>query len=165
MLNLAAGRFIVRGGMTEQDDRKGLVRHHLRIGWWGLLFFLLLGSVLEALHGFKIGWYLNVSSETRRLMFTLSHAHGTLFSLVHVAFAATLFLRERPIDGRCRLAGSCLTGGLILLPGGFFLGGLYIYSGDPGQGVLLAPLGALLMFIGVFATATGLGRETPKSEK
>jgi len=26
----------------------------------------------------KIGWYLNVDQEMRRLMFTLAHAHGTL---------------------------------------------------------------------------------------
>ena len=33
---------------------------NLRFGWWALFFFLLLGGVLEVLHGLKIGWYLDV---------------------------------------------------------------------------------------------------------
>ena len=35
-----------------------------------------LGLVLETLHGFKIGAYLDVSNETRRLMWRLAHVHG-----------------------------------------------------------------------------------------
>ena len=46
-----------------------------------------------------------------------------------------------------------LLSALILLPGGFFLGGLVIYSGDPGLGILLVPLGALFLLSGVFVTA------------
>ena len=56
---------------------------NLRFGWWSLLVFLCVGAVLEALHGFKIGWYVDVGNETRRLMFTLAHAHGTLLALVN----------------------------------------------------------------------------------
>src|SRR5882672_2928007 len=66
-----------------------LVRRHLKVGWWALLVFLTAGLVLEALHGFKIGAYLNVSNETRRLMWTLAHAHGALLGLVNLGFAAT----------------------------------------------------------------------------
>jgi hypothetical protein len=40
-----------------------------------------------------------------------------------------------------------------LLPGGFFLGGVFLYSGDPGLGVFLVPLGALTLFVGVLLTA------------
>ena len=40
-----------------------LSRHHLRFGWWSLLVFLSLGIALETLHGFKIGWYLDVANE------------------------------------------------------------------------------------------------------
>ena len=60
------------------------------MGWWGLLLFLSLGIGLETLHGFKIGGYLDPAYRVRRDMWTLAHAHGTLFALVNVAFAAGL---------------------------------------------------------------------------
>ena len=63
---------------------------NLCFGWWSLLCWLSLGMVLEALHGFKIGWYLEVTSEARRLQWSLAHAHGTLIALVNIAFAATV---------------------------------------------------------------------------
>jgi len=55
---------------------------HLRFGWWSLLVFATLGLILESLHGFKVRAYLDVSNETRRLMWTLAHAHGTLLAVV-----------------------------------------------------------------------------------
>ena len=51
---------------------------HLKLGWVWLLLFATLGLVLEGLHGLKAGFYLNVGMETRRLMWTLAHTHGTL---------------------------------------------------------------------------------------
>ena len=137
------------------------VRRHLRFGWWSLLVFLTLGIVLEAMHGFKIGWYLDVSNATRRLMWTLAHTHGTLLALVHIAFAVTVpFLanRERPR----RWVSGCLYGASVLLPGGFFLGGIVVYGGDPSLGILLLPVGAALLFVGVLITALLTGGRTPK---
>jgi hypothetical protein len=58
---------------------------NLRFGWWSLLIFLSLGGGLEILHGFKIGWYVDVANDMRRLMFTLAHAHGTALALVNIA--------------------------------------------------------------------------------
>ena len=66
------------------------VRRHMRFGWASLLAFLTLGLALEGLHGLKVGWYLDVASSTRRLMFTLGHAHGTLLALVNIAYALTI---------------------------------------------------------------------------
>ena len=40
-----------------------------------------------------------------------------------------------------------------MLPGGFFLGGLVIYAGDPGIGILLVPVGAVLLLAAVFLIA------------
>tara|TARA_Y100001934_G_scaffold247283_1_gene306957 strand:+ start:5685 stop:6140 length:456 start_codon:yes stop_codon:yes gene_type:complete len=131
-----------------------LVRRHLRIGWWGLLLFLAFGIALEAMHGFKFGLYLDVSNEMRRLMWTLAHAHGTLFSLAQIAFAATLHILRDQRSWQLT-ASRFLIAGTILVPGGFFLGGVYLYGGDPGMGVFLVPLGALFFFIGVFLTAKG----------
>ncbi len=140
---------------TPDQPASFYARRHLLIGWWSLLFFLVLGAVLEALHGFKIGWYLNVSNETRRLMWTLAHAHGTLLALLHLAFSVTACRPSPPAAWR-RWASSCLTASTVLLPGGFLLGGTVIYAGDPGLGILLVPVGALLLFVSVFLTARGV---------
>jgi hypothetical protein len=52
------------------------------------------------------------------------------------------------------------------LPGGFLLGGIIVYGGDPNPGVLLSPIGALLLAAGglgivrsLFAGAPGSGRD------
>jgi hypothetical protein len=127
---------------------------HLRFGWWSLFTFLALGVVLETLHGFKIGWYLDVDREMRRLMLTLAHAHGTLLALVNIA--AGLTLRTVKDFELTRAASLSLLWGAVLLPVGFLLGGLVIHDGDPGLGVLLVPAGALLMLYGVWSAARSL---------
>jgi hypothetical protein len=132
-------------------------RRHLRLGWWMLLFFLSLGIVLEALHGFKVGWYLDVANETRRHLWTLAHAHGTLLGLVHIAFAATLAMHATG-PGRWRPASICLRAAAVLLPGGFFLGGFGMEAGDPGLGILLVPAGAVALFCGVVLVVAALAR-------
>ena len=129
-------------------------RRHLCFGWWSLFVFLLLGAALETLHGFKVGLYLDVSNETRRLMWTLAHAHGALLGLVNVA--AGLSLRALPAlseDARIRLASSTLIAAAVLLPAGFFAGGVSFYSGDPGIGIALVPVGAACLAIAVFLMA------------
>lgn len=104
--------------------------HHadrnLRFGWWSLLVFLSLGGVLETLHGFKVGWYVDVGNETRRLMFTLAHAHGTLLALVNIAAGLTVRIVER-FALRSSVSFALIWAG-ILLPAGFFLGGIVIYG-------------------------------------
>ena len=137
----------------RRADAAFYVRRHLRFGWWSVLVFLTLGIVLESLHGFKVGWYLNVSNSTRRLMFTLAHAHGTLLGLLHIAFAFSVTHLTAWDPGRRALAANCLLSASVLIPAGFFLGGVMIYAGDPGLGIVLVPIGALLLFIAVFLTA------------
>lgn len=126
----------------------------MRIGWWSLLLFLTLGIVLEAMHGLKVGWYLNVANETRRLMWTLAHAHGALLGLINLAFAFSVRLFADAPPHRWRSPASyCLIAATVLLPGGFFLGGISVYSGDPGPGVLLVPAGAAFLLIAVLLVA------------
>ncbi len=137
------------GGAADQ-------RLHLKAGWWSLLIFLMLGGVLEAMHGFKVGWYLDVDSEIRRTMWTLAHAHGALLALVHVVFAVTIRATPGWASPRRRLASRCLIAAGVLVPAGFFLGGIFTYGGDPGLGVFLAPVGALALFVAVFLTARGV---------
>src|SRR5438067_2276666 len=46
----------------------------------------------------------------------------------------------------------------ILLPAGFFLGGIVIYDGDPGLGVWLVPVGAALLFYSIARIALDLSK-------
>ena len=129
-----------------------LIRKHFLIGWWGIALYMGLGIALETMHGFKLGYYLSVDNETRRLMWTLSHTHGTLLSLLNVAMAATLHVLQPKGPTDCApptLASGLTAAGWLLLPLGFFLGGLHFYGGDPGPGVLLVPVGALLKILGI----------------
>ena len=79
-------------------------------------------------------------------MWTLAHSHGTLIGIVHLAFAVTLERIDRP--GRVLgVASHALVAAGVLLPVGFFLGGVVIYGGDPGLGALLVPIGAVSLII------------------
>jgi hypothetical protein len=133
-----------------------LVRRHLRLGWIGLLVFTTLGAVLETLHAFKSGAYLGVGNETRRLLWTLAHAHGVGLSLLHIGFAGTARLAFASPTPRLRRAGRLVGLATVLLPGGFFLGGIATYDGDPGVGVLLAPVGAGLLWVAILLVSLEL---------
>ena len=137
--------------MTDQPDHLAIRHHH--IGWWCLAAFATLGLVLESMHGFKVAFYLDVTNETRRHMWTLAHAHGTLLALVNVGLAVALDRLGGWSPGRRALVSSSLLGATVLVPLGFFLGGVWIHDGDPGMGVLLVPLGALLMIVSAVGTA------------
>jgi uncharacterized membrane protein len=146
---------MMRSIPRAQTIKKNAHRN-LRFGWWSLLVFLSLGGALETLHGFKIGWYVDVGNETRRLMFTLAHAHGTLLALINIAAGLT----ARKVD-RFELRSSvsfALIWAAILLPAGFFFGGIIIYDGDPGLGVWLVPVGAILLFYSVARIALDLSK-------
>jgi len=96
--------------------------------------------------------YVDVSNDTRRLMWTLAHAHGVGLALIHVLFALSLpALPAQP--GRNRLVSRCLLAASVLLPGGFFAGGAIYYAGDPGPGILLVPVGAFLLITALFLVA------------
>jgi hypothetical protein len=127
-----------------------MVERHLRAGWWGLLFFLSLGAVLELLHAIKSPVFVDAGHETTRLMLRLTHAHGTIISIINVLYGITVRVRPET-DHRIASAGLLL--GLVLLPGGFFLGALAARGGDPGVGIILVPVGALSLFAAVAVIA------------
>ena len=141
----------------------GLWHRHMRVGWWSLFAFAGLGLFLDALHGLKIGWYLDVDTETRRLMWTLAHAHGTILSLVHLGFASAVLRIPDWKPSRRGAASACLVGATILMPMGFFLGGVRIYAGDPGLGSLLVPPGGVLLLFSLLMTALAVRRQPPAS--
>ncbi len=131
-------------------------RRHLVCSWWLLFVYLFVGLLLEALHGFKFGWYLDVNNEMRRLMLTLGHAHGTLLALVNIAMGLTL--RSLSNFMLRPSASFCLVWAAVLLPAGFFLGALLPRGGDPGIGVGLVPIGGLMLLYGIARAALDLTR-------
>jgi len=138
---------------TGHEPLPPLVARHLVVGWSLLLAYVVLGSVLEALHGFKVGWYVDAGSSTRRLMWTLAHAHGVLLGLVNVAFAATAFILPRT-TARAAQASLVLVAASLLRPAGFLLGGIGIHGGDPGLGILLTPAGGALLVLALVLALT-----------
>ena len=143
-----------------QDHGSHLRLRHLRFGWTALLFFAALGMTLELLHGFKVGWYVDVTSETRRLMWRLAHSHGTFLALVNIVFGLCLSRSSEEALGR-RVASASLIASALLVPGGFFLGGLQVYSGDPSLGIALVPLGAVALLLALGLVVRDLFRGEP----
>ena len=138
-------------------DVEALVRRHLAWGWWSLAVFTTFGLVLEAAHGLKLGWYLDVSNATRRLSFTLGHAHGTLLGFVNLAFALTVPRTKMSAVSASR-ASWALRAATVLMPLGFILGGMAFYAGDPGFGIVLVPPAAALLVVGLVLIARGFRR-------
>ncbi len=134
----------------------------LRFGWWMLVGFVTLGIVLEALHGFKVAFYLSPNNETRRLLIRLGHAHGTVLALVNIAFAtglATIWQVQANPRGQGLLlnwplhVSRWLMAATILVPCGFLGAGLFTHYGEPGRMLLLVPVGAFLLLLAVLLTA------------
>jgi hypothetical protein len=123
---------------------------NLRAGLWGLCIFTALGLLLETLHGFKLGFYLNVDNETRRLLFRLAHAHGALLGVLNVGYALVVRAFPRVEDA---LAARSLLSALVLMPSGFLLGGAFAHGGDPGLGVALAAAGGVALFFALLRLA------------
>jgi hypothetical protein len=113
-----------------------------------------MGVTLEALHGFKVRWYL--ASEMRRELWRLAHAHGTLLGILCLVFVA---LAPGHIAENARASISrLLRWGAVLMPLGFFAGGILNSEGDPSLGIVLSPLGAALLIVALVRCA--LGRKT-----
>jgi hypothetical protein len=149
-------------GRADADESTSLVvRRHLRWGWITLLVFLTLGLGLETLHGFKVQAYLSVVNETRRLMWTLAHAHGALLGLAHLGFAFSIHSTPAWTSWTRAFASYSLLAASVLMPGGFLLGGIWVYAGDPGLGILLVPVGGILLFAAVLSAALSLKHFQP----
>ena len=130
--------------MPAADAKKTLIT-----GWVLLAVSLPCGVMLEALHGFKVQVYL--ASDTRRELWRLAHAHGTMLGIVCLVFAA---LAERQIAEASRPSiGRQLAWGSVLMPLGFFLGGILNSEGDPSLGIVLVPIGALLLLLALVRAA------------
>lgn len=127
-----------------------IATRHLRLGWWGLALFVVLGAGLELLHASKAPFYLDAGHETTRLLLRLAHAHGTGLSIVNIVYGLTAQSRPKTAT---HFASACFTSALVLLPVGFFAGGIGAFRGDPGLGILLVPAGAVALVAGIVAAA------------
>ena len=126
----------------------------LRTGYWLLAVSLPLGLTLEALHGFKVRAF--VQSEMRSELFRLAHAHGTLLGILCLVFAA---LAERHVAEATRVSIARLVAwGAVLMPLGFFLGGVLNSEGDPSLGIALVPIGAVLLIVALVRSAQGMAK-------
>ena len=128
---------------STPQQTKGLIRQ----GWISLAAWIVFGLLIEGLTGFRSPVLLDDS--TRREMFRLAHAHGTLLNLVLIAAAICAKLdlvRLGPI------ASLGLRSAVVLLPAGFLLAGIWHFKDDPGLGILLVPIGAVLLL----AVAVGI---------
>jgi hypothetical protein len=141
----------------ESVDDAIYVQRHLRVGWWAFLVFATFGLLLESFQGFKVRAYLDVSNETRRLMWTLAHAHGALLGLVNVIVGLSIRIVPEAGVAHRRLTSAALLAATVLIPGGFFLGGVVFYGGDPGLGVLILPIGAVALLLAAFRLARDAG--------
>ncbi|MBT8132795.1 MAG: hypothetical protein KJO35_11035, partial [Gammaproteobacteria bacterium] len=103
------------------SDSKQPDRACLRFGWTALAIFATLGLTLEGLHLIKSPFYLQM--HMRQDLWTLAHAHGTILALVNILFG--LFVARWIMDASARSRSSlALRAAGILMPAGFFLGGI-----------------------------------------
>ena len=126
----------------------------LRTGYWLLAVSLPFGLTLEALHGFKVRAFMQ--SDMRRELFRLAHAHGTMLGILCLVFAV---LAERHVAKAARLSIARLVAlGAVLMPLGFFLGGVLNSEGDPSLGIALVPVGAILLIAALVRAAQGTAK-------
>lgn len=121
----------------------------LRTGWLLLAIALPLGVTLEALHGFKVQAYL--ASEMRREMWRLAHAHGTLLGILCLVF--TLLAEKHVPEAGRRSIARLVRWGAVLMPLGFFAGGILNTEGDPSLGIFLVPVGAVMLIVALVRCA------------
>ncbi|AKF06410.1 hypothetical protein [Sandaracinus amylolyticus] len=125
-----------------------------RLGWSALLAWALFGLALEAMHGFKIGAYLD--DALARELLVLAHAHGVGLSLVVLVFGeagAPLF--EHDDHGATR----ALHAGAMIVPFAFALSSIAHPEGDPNVVVWLVPIGALLVVYALACAALASWRQ------
>lgn len=134
-------------------SRQQLSRLHFAVGWIGLFVAVFAGVAIDAMLGLKIGLYLDVENQTRRLMWRLAHAHAAGVSLVHVAFGAYLAASSGILTFSLSLASRLSTVALVALPTGFALGGAQLYGDEPGLGIFLTPVGGVALTLAIGCVA------------
>lgn len=134
--------------MSENHTAEPWIRPAIFQALVGVAVWMTFGLLLEGLIGYKTPAYLQ--DPVRRELFRLAHAHGTLLSLLLLALALVCDRFEvRPAN----IVTMILRGGIILLPIGFLLGGVWHYESDPGAGIWIVPVAAVMVVFGVVSLA------------
>jgi hypothetical protein len=105
---------------------------HLRLGWTLIAIAFAAGLLLETLLGTKA--VVVAEDALRKELWSLAHFHAAFLGLLNLVY-------PRVSDARSRLPLL----GSVLLPLGFFLGGIAHPEGDPSLAIWLAPIGAVLL--------------------
>jgi chromate transport protein ChrA len=113
--------------------------------------------VLELLHGFKVQAYLAVSNESRRLMWTLAHAHGVLLAVINIILASRLDAGRLSTRNISRVSIALLVASLLLpadfsQPVSLFTRAILVLAWSSW------PVGAVLLLIALFTIACEQGR-------
>jgi hypothetical protein len=132
--------------MTEdknENDKAINVSGLLLQAWISIAVWMSFGLLLESLIGYRVPAYLR--DDVRREIFRLAHTHGTLLNLVLLGAALCI---ERGLALPSKMGLMAFRVGVVLMPVGFLLGGIWHTEGEPGLGVWLAPLGGVLVIMG-----------------
>lgn len=105
-----------------------------------ICFWIFFGLLLDSFMGMKQLFYL--SNPIRREMWRLAHTHGTLMTLVFLAYVHFRGISKKQHENMMFI-------GALLMPVGFFLGGIVTTEIDPFVGVFLVPIGGLLFVSGL----------------
>jgi hypothetical protein len=142
--------------MANGDDGsiRGRISTIARQAWTSLAVWLSFGLLLEGLIGFRSPAYL--MDPLRRELFRLAHAHGAILNLL--LLIAALFLNSSSATSS-RTAIACLRIGVILMPLGFVLGGVWHYESDPNVAIVLAPVGGVLIIFSVILFALSVPKK------
>ena len=134
--------------MSDDRNAQPWIRPAIFQALVGIAVWMTFGLLLEGLIGYKTPDYLHDS--VRRELFRLAHAHGTLLSLLLLGLALVC---DRFDVKPANFVPMVLRGGVVLMPIGFLLGGLWHYESDPGVGIWLVPVAAVMVVFGVVSLA------------
>ena len=130
-------------GSAQSATEAVHVRRTVVCGFFLLAVFVPMGLTLEALHAYKVPVYFG--SSMRRELWTLAHAPGGILGILCLVYGS---VGERWLSaGRRESIAKILRWGAMLMPLGFFLGGVLNREGDPSLGILLVPVGGVLLLV------------------
>ncbi|MFT4541628.1 MAG: hypothetical protein ACI835_004089 [Planctomycetota bacterium] len=139
--------------MSDANKRPS-TRRTVVTGFFLLAVSMPMGLTLESLHALKVQVYLG--SVMRREMWTLAHAHGAMLGILCLVYGS---VAERWLsEGVGESTAKLVRFGAIMMPIGFFLGGVGNHEGDPGLFILLVPIGALLLLLALFRAGMDCSR-------
>lgn len=131
--------------ISTPAKNNNLIANLIFQAWLGVAIWMSFGLLMEGFIGYRIPSYF--ADATRRELFRLAHAHGALLSIL--LFAAAFCADKFP--NTPNFAIWSLRAGVVLMPFGFLLAGVWHFPDEPGIAIWLVPISALLI---IFAAIT-----------